>query len=145
MERTENEVDRLATAVATLQTKLNKADRATAAALNVGSAEDIQVLRLLLSEGPLRVGELAHERASSMTTASGRISRLEKKGLVQRDRIPGDLRAMVVTLTKKGTKVAAQSREDRLRSLEPIAGGFPYRALDDLITAMTEGINGGHD
>lgn len=127
--------DRLAAAVAELQTVLNRSDRSTAAELEIGSAEDLQVLRLLLT-GPLRVGELARLRGASVTTASGRLDRLEKRGYVRKERIPGDRRAMVVTLTDDGRGIAEASTESRRAALRPIAERFPVDALDELIVAV---------
>jgi hypothetical protein len=45
----EDRIELLAVVVAQLQTTLNRADRAMADVLAVGSAEDLQVLRLLLA------------------------------------------------------------------------------------------------
>lgn len=132
---TDDRADRLSAAVAELQTVLNRSDRSTAAELDIGSAEDLQVLRLLL-RGPLRVGELAQLRAASVTTASGRLDRLEKRGYVKKERIPGDRRAMVATLTVDGRAIGEASTESRRVALRPIAERFPVDALDELIAAI---------
>ncbi len=132
-------VERLASLVADLQTELNRADRAAAGDLGVGSAEDLQVLRLLSSDGPLRVGELAKRRGSSMTTISGRLNRLEKKGLIERRRIPGDRRAMEVTLTAAGVEHARLSREQRMAALGTVADGYQLEALAELVAALRDG------
>ena len=141
MDSTCDEVNQLAATVASLAAVVNQADRATAASLGVGSIDDLYVLRLLMTQGPLRVGELANRSASSTTTASGRVTRLEKRGLVERRRIAGDLRAMVVELTDVGTETATKSWDRNRRSLESIAPGFPLGVLDDLIEAMADGID----
>ena len=133
---TENDVGRLATTVADLQTALNRADRAMADELGVGAAEDLQVLRLLLTDGPLRVGQLARRRWSSIATASARLDRLEKRGLLVRERMPDDRRAVVARLTTSGRRAATESSRLRLAALSPMATGFPTDELRRLIDAL---------
>ncbi len=137
LEMADADVHALAMLVAELQTELNRADRATAAELNVGGSEDLQILRLLLAAGPLRVTDLARQRLSSLATASARMDRLEKRGLVVRERIPDDRRAVVVRLTSRGEESAVASRSARLAALAPIAHGFPTDDLRQLIDALS--------
>lgn len=131
------ETDELADAVAALQTELNRADRFAAEETDVGSAEDLQVLRLLLGTGPLRVGDLARRRHSSVATASARLDRLEKRGFVVRERVPDDRRAVWARLTDKGSAVAVGSRDSRIRVLAPLASGFPIDHLRALTAALS--------
>lgn len=131
------ETDELTDAVAALQTELNRSDRAAATENDVGSAEDLQVLRLLLGTGPLRVGDLARRRHASVATASARLDRLEKRGFVVRERVPDDRRAVWARLTDAGREVAAGSRETRYRALAPLASGFPIDDLRALTAALS--------
>lgn len=131
-------VEELAESVARLQTELNRADRAMAAELGVGAAEDLQVLRLLLSAGPLRIGDLAKRRWASVATASARLDRLERRGLVMRERTPADRRAVVARLTDAGEEAAAASREARLAALRPVAQDFPVQRLGALVDALAQ-------
>lgn len=127
----------LADAVAALQTELNRADRAAAEQHAVGSAEDLQVLRLLLDVGPLRVGDLALRRTSLVATASARLDRLEKRGFVVRERVPDDRRAVWARLTETGRSAAEHSRDARYRTLAPLAPRFPIDHLRDLTIALS--------
>lgn len=129
-------IDALQAAVAELQTALNRADRVMADELGVGAAEDLQVLRLLSNEGPLRVGDLARRRWSSLATTSARLDRLEKRGLLTRERTPEDRRAVVARLTTAGRRAATRSRTRRGADLAPMATGFPIDALRRLIEAV---------
>ena len=132
------EVEGLAEAVARLQTELNRADRAMAAELGVGAAEDLQVLRLLLTAGPLRIGDLAKRRWASVATASARLDRLERRGLVVRERTPSDRRAVVARLSDEGARAAEASRHARLAALEPVADAIPLDSLERLVDALAE-------
>ena len=103
--------------LAQLQTELNSADRAEATVLGVGTAEDLQVLRLLLRDGPIRVGDMARIRGASVATVSARLDRLERRGLLTRDRLPGDRRSVAAILTADGRSAATVSRDRRLDAL----------------------------
>ncbi|MEM9891363.1 MAG: MarR family transcriptional regulator [Actinomycetota bacterium] len=129
-------VGRLAAVIAHLQTDLNRIDRLAAIVLDVGSAEDLQVLRMLELVGSLRVGELARRRGSSVATVSARIDRLEKRNLVTRRRHPDDRRAVIASLTPNGAELAAQSRRWREESIAAIAEGYPVEDLERLAGAL---------
>jgi len=129
-------IEALASVVAELQTALNRADRAIANDLGLGSAEDLQVLRLLLADGPLRVGDIARRRASSLATASARLDRLEKHRLLKRERTPEDRRAVVAQLTPGGQRKATKSYSQRLAALAEVAEGFPIEQLRNLVEAI---------
>lgn len=122
--------------LARLQTELNASDRRAASSLGVGTAEDLQVLRMMLSDGPQRVGALARARGSSVATVSARLERLERRGLLTRDRIPGDRRAVAANLTRAGRLAAEASRAERLDALGHLKQLPTLRSLDRLITAL---------
>ncbi len=135
-----SEAKKLNAVLAGLQRELNRHDRLSAAALGVGSAEDLQVLRMLLSEGPLRVGALAAQRSSSVATASARLDRLERRGYVVRERRPNDRRAVVAVLTDTGEKIAKLSRAQRTGSLRSLHDDVPVDQLAVVIDALTTGL-----
>ena len=125
--------------LAQLQTELNVADRAAAAALGVGTAEDLQVLRHLLREDPVRVGDLARIRGASVATVSARLDRLEKRGFLTRDRLPGDRRSVAAILTAAGRPAATASRDRRLDALAQLRTpprAESIRVLKDAIASI---------
>lgn len=81
--------------------------------------EDYEVL-LLLSEAEglrLRVGELSDRMLASRTRLSQRIDRLERRGLVRRERCPEDRRAINVILTDEGGRLQADTAPEHLMSV----------------------------
>ncbi len=124
--------------LAHLQTEINRLDRLAAATLQVGSAEDLQVLRLLLGSGPMRVGEIAATRCSSVANISARLDRLERRGLVVRERPPGDRRAVVAVLSDEGKAAAERSRCERLAALEELDADFPIERLQSLVDTLAD-------
>ncbi|MDW8337709.1 MAG: MarR family winged helix-turn-helix transcriptional regulator [Thermoleophilia bacterium] len=69
-----------------------------------------QVISLVASRGPQRIGALAALLAVSQPTVSDAVSALEAKGLVGR-RVGTDRRTQLVELTPAGATVAASSAE----------------------------------
>jgi DNA-binding MarR family transcriptional regulator len=123
-------------AIADLQTELNRLDRAAAEALEVGSAEDLQILRLLDTYGPLRVGRIATIRSAGKATVSARVDRLEQRGLVTRERDVDDRRAVTVALTSLGRSKAAASRSTRRKRLGRIADTDHTRVITAIVAAL---------
>src|SRR5437870_3377041 len=67
------------------------------------------VLRILRGEGrPLPVLEIAGRTITVVPGITGLIDRLEKAGLVRRERCERDRRVIYVVLTDKGTKALAE-------------------------------------
>jgi DNA-binding MarR family transcriptional regulator len=67
-----------------------------------------QVLALLRANpGGLRLGVLAGQLGVTQPTASDSVAALQRKGLVAKDRLAGDGRAVVVRLTPAGAREAA--------------------------------------
>lgn len=135
------EAKQLNSILAQVQRELNRHDRLSAAALGIGSAEDLQMLRLLLSDGPMRVGELAARRSSSVATASARLDRLERRGLIIRERRPNDRRVVVATLTAEGEKTARLNQSQRTAALQPLDQNFPVGELAVVIDVLTESLD----
>jgi DNA-binding MarR family transcriptional regulator len=72
------------------------------------SMAHLHVLAALEAEGPRSVGRLARELDVSLASATGIVSRMEERGLVQRTRDRHDRRVVVVELTDAGRTVRAE-------------------------------------
>jgi DNA-binding MarR family transcriptional regulator len=84
----------------------------------------------MLSERPCNLSELAEYQGVSLPTMSGSISRLEKRGWVQRVRSTADRRVVMVELTPKG--------HQRLGEMVQQAESYLTRLLSNLSTAEQE-------
>ncbi|MEK7423389.1 MAG: MarR family winged helix-turn-helix transcriptional regulator, partial [Actinomycetota bacterium] len=69
----------------------------------------LSVIETLANCRPRRVGDLAAELDVSQPTVSDAVTALDKRGLIQRDRDPTDLRSTPVALTDTGTRLAADT------------------------------------
>ncbi|MEZ5246891.1 MAG: MarR family transcriptional regulator [Acidimicrobiales bacterium] len=126
----------LDTAIAQLQTELNRQDRIIAAQLGIGSAEDVQMLRLLATTGPMRIGQIADVRSAGKATVSARVDRLERDGLVTRARDGVDRRAVTVALTALGESKAEASRSTRLDRLRPLGDAHHTAVVSEIVAAL---------
>ena len=88
------------------------------------SLSDYAVLEVLLHKGALPVntiGEKVLLTSGSMTTA---VQRLEKKGLVMRERSEGDARVVLVHLTDKGLSMIQEAFTTHAEDLDELFIGF---------------------
>lgn len=87
------------------------------------SPEQIQVLKILSTQGPLSNGKLAEIQGVHKSAISTRLKKLEEKGLVASDKDPNDQRAKIVRLTTSGEEVLRKSDEAVYESIEKLFVG----------------------
>ena len=68
-------------------------------------------LRVIYTEGQLSMGKLSERMYLHMSTVSGIVDRLEKKGYVERKRDVADRRVVKISLTKTGKKLVQKAPE----------------------------------
>lgn len=93
-------------------------DQASIRQAGFASLSDFAVLEVLLHKGPLPVntiGEKVMLTSGSITTA---VQRLEKKGLVQRERSTTDARVVEVCLTESGRSLIESAFAEHAIELE---------------------------
>src|SRR5437879_11815216 len=86
-------------------------DFTRAAARHGLSTAQARVLNAVIQE-PLPMRILADHLTCDASNATGLVSRLEDRGLVQREPSPGDRRVKLVTPTPDGTETAARIRAE---------------------------------
>ncbi|MBD7983767.1 MarR family transcriptional regulator [Sporosarcina sp. Sa2YVA2] len=75
------------------------------------SPEQIQVLKILATQGPLSNSKLAEIQGVHKSAISTRLKKLEQMGLVESSRDPLDQRAKIVLLTESGAELLKVSGE----------------------------------
>lgn len=91
------------------------------------TAQQLSALSLLTHEGPLSLGELGERMRTGASTLTGIVDRMEREGIVARERSTDDRRVWRVTLTTRGKALAAQ--------IETTPGGVVREALAILAPA----------
>lgn len=82
------------------------------------SLSDFAVLEVLLHMGPLPVNTIGRRVLLTSGSITSAIKRLEKKGLVQRDRSRLDARVVLVRLTSAGQDLIERSSSQHANNLE---------------------------
>jgi len=99
-------------------------DQKSIARQGFASLSDFAVLEVLLHKGALPVntiGEKVLLTSGSITTA---VQRLEKKGLVRRERSEGDARVVLVYLTDEGRSLIEKAFRAHADSLDELFAEF---------------------
>lgn len=65
---------------------------------------DVDLLRAIVSSGPVRISDLAHWQGVDKSTMSLQVRRLEQRDLIRRRPDPADQRAALLTATAKGRR-----------------------------------------
>jgi homoprotocatechuate degradation regulator HpaR len=104
------------------------------------SDQQWRVLRVLGEHGTVETGRVAREAYLLGPSLTGVLSRMERDGLVQRERDPADQRRTVVEATPKGLKLVeklSRTIESHYQLLEKTLGKQKlmqlYALLDELI------------
>jgi len=92
----------------------------------------VLVMRALSDGAGISLTELAERIHLGVSTTSGIVDRMEKAGLVARERLEADRRAVRLTLTDKGAAVWRNTNETRLKLLRPLLR-LPKEDLDALL------------
>lgn len=101
------------------------------------SPEQIQVLKILSTQGPLSNGKLAEIQGVHKSAISTRLKKLEEKGLVSSDKDPNDQRAKIVQLTASGEEVLKKSDEAVYESIEKLfVGKVKEHEIDTFINTF---------
>jgi MarR family 2-MHQ and catechol resistance regulon transcriptional repressor len=99
-------------------------DQKSIARQGIASLSDFAVLEVLLHKGALPVntiGEKVLLTSGSITTA---VQRLEKRGLVRRERSGGDARVVHVHLTDEGLALIDSAFANHAANLDELFGDF---------------------
>jgi DNA-binding MarR family transcriptional regulator len=72
------------------------------------SAVEVNVLRTVVTSGPLRVSELAERQGVDKSTMTPQVRKLEDRGLVERQPDPQDRRGVLVRATPRGRRLRSR-------------------------------------
>jgi DNA-binding MarR family transcriptional regulator len=96
----------------------------------------LHVLTVLEAEGPLPMSRLAETLDVSVASATGIVTRMEERGLVERHHDADDRRVVIVSQTDAGVAVFRDMMEHRRERLMGLLG----RLTDDELQAFLVGL-----
>ena len=128
-------IDELRRFIEMLSSRFKQTEELFASKLEV-SERELALLRTLVEEGPMITKALGGRFGVPVSTMTGLVDRMEKKGLVRRVRGRRDRRAIELEATPAG----ALALKEHARGLEAVARGIlealPERDQEALITIL---------
>lgn len=89
-----------------------------------------RILVVVLEKDSLKVGELVELMALPQSTISHQLRRLDKQGLIRRDRLRDDNRSVVVSLTGQGKRLAHACNQLSSQIYDAMIEDIPASDLD---------------
>lgn len=105
-------------------------------ARNTLSIVHLGVLAALEADGPLSMTKLAEAMGVSVASATGIVTRMEKRGVVSRRHSADDRRVVLVELTKAGAKVTRVMEKQRNRRLRQLLDGLSDEELSSFLYGL---------
>ncbi|NBQ88489.1 MAG: homoprotocatechuate degradation operon regulator HpaR [Betaproteobacteria bacterium] len=102
------------------------------------SDQQWRVLRVLGEHGPVETGRIASEAFIPGPSLSGVLTRMERDGLIARDRDPADQRRTVVVATAAGRKLVRALGRSIESHYEVVERSLGKRKLADLYALLDE-------
>ncbi len=98
----------------------------------------VQVLAHLDRTGPISMGGLADHLGVSLPNASGIVSRMEERGVVEREHDDGDRRRVIVRLTDSGREFTRELGDLRRAHVTALIGALPAESQQNLLRAIRD-------
>ncbi|MGO4253786.1 MarR family winged helix-turn-helix transcriptional regulator [Paenarthrobacter sp. TAF1] len=90
----------------------------------------------MISDGGLRVGDIAKNLGIKVPSATEQIIKLERAGLVTRRPDPDDSRAVQVAITDAGTAAVESANQRRNAMVAELLQGLSAQEIEQLATAL---------
>jgi DNA-binding MarR family transcriptional regulator len=119
--RSSANVERMAEGIVRLWTELQRRREPGEVRAYELTTSQAQALRLVILDGPQRIGALSAALGVTMATASRTVDALVAAGLVRREPDPEDARAVRVVLTARGRREHRVRYERFVRALERLS------------------------
>lgn len=97
-----------------------------------------RVIRILSQEGELESHQLALQACILKPSMTGVLSRLERDGLIRRQKSQQDQRRVFVSLTERGEASFAKMSGDMERNYQKIYAQFGQEKMDQLLKLLNE-------
>lgn len=96
----------------------------------------LHVLTVLEADGPLAMSKLADALDVSVASATGIVDRMEDRGLVERQREPGDRRVVLVHSTERGAAVFRDLATQRRGHMSALLVGMSEDELSAFLVGL---------
>lgn len=128
-------VDSIVEAIIYLYTESRRLTKGMAREVGL-TGPQLTVVKLLESLGDLSLSSLSERIRAQNSTVTGIIDRMEREGLVVRERSKTDRRVVLIRLSDKGAELAREVRVEPMEIFRAALLGLDKRDLEDLLRIL---------
>ncbi|HEV7558753.1 MAG TPA: MarR family transcriptional regulator [Kofleriaceae bacterium] len=133
-------LDRIVETTIYLQTESRRLAREQCDRLGI-TATQLSVIKMLEQVGDLSLSELSKRMATTNSTVTGIVDRMESAGLVERARSEEDRRVWIIRLTTQGKKVAEKAKVSPWEILKGALAELPPTDQERLTAILKKLVN----
>jgi DNA-binding MarR family transcriptional regulator len=128
-------VDAIVETVIYLYTESRRLTKERARAYGL-TGPQLTVISILSELGDLSLSSLSERIRAQNSTVTGIIDRMEREGLVRRERSAEDRRIVLIRLTDKGQTLAREVALEPMAIIRAALDGIPRRDIDELFRVL---------
>ncbi|MBM4374291.1 MAG: winged helix-turn-helix transcriptional regulator [Deltaproteobacteria bacterium] len=128
-------VDAIVETVIYLYTESRRLTKERARAYGL-TGPQLTVISILSQLGDLSLSSLSERIKAQNSTVTGIIDRMEREGLVRRERSDEDRRIVLIRLTDKGQTLAREVALEPMEIFRTALDGIPRRDIDELFRVL---------
>lgn len=132
-----SDVDQVLEAVIYLYTESRRITKELARRADL-TGPQLTVVKMLESIGDLSLSELSEKIRAQNSTVTGIIDRMEREGLVTRERSKEDRRVVYIKLTSKGRSLAQEIPVEPMEIFKTALGGLTAQEVRDLMRILAK-------
>ncbi len=131
------EIDSIVETIIYLYTESRRLTKGLASQFGL-TGPQLTVIKLLETFENLSLSSLSERIRAQNSTVTGIIDRMEREGLVRRDRSTADRRVVHISLSEKGQKLAKQIQVEPMEIFRGALVGLSHADLRDLLRIMNK-------
>ncbi len=132
-----SEIDSIVETIIYLYTESRRLTKGLASQFGL-TGPQLTVIKLLETFENLSLSSLSERIRAQNSTVTGIIDRMEREGLVRRDRSTTDRRVVHISLSEKGQKLAKQIQVEPMEIFRGALQGLSHADLRDLLRIMNK-------
>ena len=133
--RRKRAVDAIVETVIYLYTESRRLTKERARAYGL-TGPQLTVISILRELGDLSLSSLSERIRAQNSTVTGIIDRMEREGLVRRERSAEDRRIVLIRLTDKGQELAREVALEPMEIFRAALDGLPKKDIDELFRVL---------
>ncbi len=134
---TKPDVDAIVETIIYLYTESRRLTKGMASQFGL-TGPQLTVIKMLETFGDISLSSLSERIRAQNSTVTGIIDRMEREGLVRRERSTTDRRVVFIRLTDKGARLAAEIEVEPMEIFRAALGSLSRDDVRDLLRILTK-------